>query len=272
MKQRYDYENKDYIEGQVEKYRELKTDKGHWAEKLKKMELLISDTKNMVILDLGTSIGTYALIYAPRCKMIVGIDISKNALINAKQEANNDKLLNCSFVKGDVSEIGFLGNSFDMIIACDIVEHLNTELLEKTIKECYWILKPGGKFVIQTYPSKYNYIFSRKKFFIPLLILFWLPNQLLTPVIVYYDIFIQSLRKLKRRIKHRVIEVESAHINMQTLDTMTCLLKKYCFAIEKGFIEDTYSSYERSARRDLINKLFRNHEFTKNNIYIRCRK
>lgn len=272
MKKRYDYENKDYIEGQFEKYKELKTGKGHWAEKLEKMELLIGDTKSMVILDLGTSIGTYALIYAPKCKLIVGIDISKKALIKAKQEANNEKLLNCFFVKGDVSEMGFLSNSFDMIIACDIVEHLNPEILEKTIKECYRILKIGGEFVIQTYPSKYNYIFSTKKFFIPLLFLFWLPNRLLTPVIIYYDILIYSLRKLKRRIKHRVIEVEGGHINMQTLDTMTCLLKKFGFAIEERFIENTYSSYERLARRDLINKLFRNHEFTKNNIYNRCRK
>jgi len=58
-------------------------------------------------------------------------------------------------LKGGAEKIDCPDNSFDLIVSCAVLEHLENPL--DVFKEFYRLLKPGGKAVLLT-PSKYDYV------------------------------------------------------------------------------------------------------------------
>ncbi len=94
---------------------------------------------NKKILDLGCRDGMLTSYYA-RGNEVLGVDVDRNALKMAKEKLNIDTLwvdLN--------TEWPFLPNSFDVVIACEIMEHLF--FLEPFLQKVKESLKPGGLFL-----------------------------------------------------------------------------------------------------------------------------
>jgi len=83
---------------------------------------------------------------------VTGVDISQKYLDIAKGYLGD---LNIRVVRGDATKLSFADNSFDRIIATEILEHIPDD--QKAISEMYRVLKPGG-IVMVTVPNK-NYPF-----------------------------------------------------------------------------------------------------------------
>lgn len=105
-----------------------------------------SDTK---ILDVGCGTG-FTLKKLQGSYHAVGLDSDKKALEFCTLQGCNN------LVHGDAERLSFKDNNFDIIIALDILEHLNNDLA--SINGFYRILKEGGHLII-TVPA-FNLLWS----------------------------------------------------------------------------------------------------------------
>jgi ubiquinone/menaquinone biosynthesis C-methylase UbiE len=81
-----------------------------------------------------------------KCQNIVGLDYSLESLKKHKNINNR--------VRGDVSKLPFKANTFDLVTANMVIEHLDRPEIQ--VNEIYRVLKPGGLFIFHT-PNVYGY-------------------------------------------------------------------------------------------------------------------
>ena len=85
-------------------------------------------------------------ILVKKCKTIVGLDYDFHSLTKHRTIENK--------IRGDISNLPFSDNSFDLITSNMVLEHLNRPEIQ--LKEIHRILKPGGKLIFHT-PNKLSY-------------------------------------------------------------------------------------------------------------------
>lgn len=103
------------------------------------------------VLDVGCGIGgtsRYMAKQFPTWK-VTGLSISPCQIERAKQLVASQKVDNCEFICGDAMSMPFPDCSFDVVWSCESAEHMPDK--EGFLKECFRVLKPGGKFVMATW-------------------------------------------------------------------------------------------------------------------------
>ena len=74
------------------------------------------ELKNMTILDLYCGIGTIGLFMADTAKYVIGVEIVKEAINNARSNAKLNSIVNCEFIHADVND-AILQIEYDILIA-----------------------------------------------------------------------------------------------------------------------------------------------------------
>lgn len=142
------YENKNFLVRFIERQR-VKT------------VLNFSDIKdNDKVIEIGCEAG-YLLKHLLVAKEVVGLDIARNALEDAKRDIKSDKV---KFICADASNIPYQDSYFDKVICSQTLEHLNNP--DEVVKEMLRVIKPGGTVVISVPNEKILSIF--KKIFVKL--------------------------------------------------------------------------------------------------------
>jgi cyclopropane fatty-acyl-phospholipid synthase-like methyltransferase len=204
---------------------------------IESMVELIGTVKAKRILDLGCSIGTWARYYARQGHWTVGVDASPEVLGVARRLAHEEGIHRCGFVLADVSYQAFQNESFDLIIASDIFEHLPMHPLRQCIEECWRILVRGGRLIVHTTPTKYEHMFDYTRGYVPLLPLRFLPGPLLDRFIEAYDRFrYESLYKLTRGETRYDIYARSVHPNPLAYATLRRLLQNAGFLLDRYLV------------------------------------
>lgn len=125
----------------------------------------INPQKGEKILDLGCGTGYYLFLLSslPVDLDLTGLDSDKKALDEAKESLTGK---NIKFILGNSNNLPFKKNTFDKIIASEVLEHIEDD--EKALKQIIQILKPGGLLVISTPSTNYpffwdpiNWLFQR---------------------------------------------------------------------------------------------------------------
>lgn len=98
---------------------------------------------SMKAVDLATGTGFTAVALADRVSEVVAYDATPEMLNEARKLSEEMKLDNLQFITGDVMEMPFEDNSFE-IATCRRAAHHFTDM-NKFLSEVYRILKPGGK-------------------------------------------------------------------------------------------------------------------------------
>lgn len=98
---------------------------------------------DFVAIDLASGTGFTAMALAEHVMKVVAYDGTSEMLEKAKKLAAEKNLSNIEYVVGDVSDIPFPDNTFD-IATCRRAAHHFTDKA-KFFSETYRILKPGGK-------------------------------------------------------------------------------------------------------------------------------
>lgn len=129
-----------------------------WRKKVLK---LITNKKNIRILDLATGTGDLAILLARQLqpkRKITGIDNSRKMIeigINKAKKYNLSELI--EFKVGDIQQLDFKDSTFDVVtIAFGIRNVANPK---KTIKEIFRVLKPGGRLIILEFSIPSNKLF-----------------------------------------------------------------------------------------------------------------
>ncbi len=121
-----------------------------WIKKLDEY-IPMKNGNGVKVLEIGCSIGAVSNILTERGFDVWATDVSEYAVENAKKLTPKAK-----FSVLDIQEGINLSEKFDIIIAFEVVEHLENP--EKAIKNMYNGLQEGGKVVISTpYPHKWNF-------------------------------------------------------------------------------------------------------------------
>jgi 2-polyprenyl-6-hydroxyphenyl methylase / 3-demethylubiquinone-9 3-methyltransferase len=99
------------------------------------------------VLDVGCGGGILSEEFAKIGCHVTGIDPSVPSLDAARKHAANEGLT-IEYHHASGESIPFDANAFDVVICCDVLEHVND--LEKTLREVARVLKFGGMFCYDT--------------------------------------------------------------------------------------------------------------------------
>jgi len=110
---------------------------------------LLPDLQDKRVLEIGCGRGDFAIWLGNKYphSNIEAIDFSAAAISVASQRAFH-RQSTVQFQVGDAQKTTFADQSFDYVISCECMEHLQSPL--EMAKEIYRILRPGGKFIITT--------------------------------------------------------------------------------------------------------------------------
>jgi 2-polyprenyl-3-methyl-5-hydroxy-6-metoxy-1,4-benzoquinol methylase len=153
-------------------------------------------TENLKCLDVGCSGGIISSLLATHFKFIIGVDIDDSAIREAKKGAGER---NASFfLTGDVMNLSFADQSFDIAICNHIYEHVPDA--SRMMSEISRVLKKDG---ICYFAAGNKYVFVEGHYQLPFLS--WLPKKIANLYLklfrnesFYYEnhLSLKSLRKL----------------------------------------------------------------------------
>lgn len=99
-------------------------------------------SKNLLVLDAGCGDGVQAGRIAEAYK-VVGVDLSPTRIKRAKK-----RVIEGRFIVGDLYNLPFKSNTFDVVVLGEIIEHLHEP--EKALLEINQSLKPTGYLILDT--------------------------------------------------------------------------------------------------------------------------
>ena len=100
------------------------------------------------VLELGCGYGYDAFLFSKRAKMVIGLDVNKNA--TEKASTRFDHISNLFFVADDALNFLNNGRKFDIIVLFESLEHFTAEEQLVLIKTLWETLKPNGQLFLST--------------------------------------------------------------------------------------------------------------------------
>lgn len=142
------YDGTDYFEAASRHLRDMESPFQRY--RLQKVLQIYRPGKEERVLDLGCGWGTFTFALAPTVQEVVGVDFSQAAVKLCREEVAARRLDNVRLVRADAAETGLEAESFDLIIAADLLEHLTPNQTEDVFDECRRVLKRGGRLTLWT--------------------------------------------------------------------------------------------------------------------------
>lgn len=148
--------HKDHIKEYWEKQGEIYKD-SHWASwgdnwiidlEINNISKYINDGDG--VLDIGCANGysTFKQSEQNHLDFIVGVDFAKQMIDMAKEKLKSSNKNNISFQEGDIRNIEFADNHFDVVYTTRVIINLPTwQEQQKAINECIRVTKKGGKII-----------------------------------------------------------------------------------------------------------------------------
>ena len=87
---------------------------------------LLKVKKDDIILDLGCGSGIHMQLLSPKCKKIVGLDISKEMTTKARSLLKKQKINNWELITRPADNTKLPANSFDKIIALGLLDYVSS--------------------------------------------------------------------------------------------------------------------------------------------------
>ena len=102
------------------------------------------------VLECACGTGFLSAVIAPRCRHLTATDFSAKML--NKAEKNCIAFHNITFTKADITLLTFPDDSFDKVVAGNVIHLLDNPLT--ALRELNRVCKDGGKLIIPTYVNK----------------------------------------------------------------------------------------------------------------------
>lgn len=99
------------------------------------------------VLDIGCGIGELSEMLVNRGLSVISTDLGFDSIARASSRIKK-KNLKISFVQGDIYRLPYDDHSFDVVVASEVVEHLDRP--QEAILDVARVLRPGGYFIVST--------------------------------------------------------------------------------------------------------------------------
>jgi ubiquinone/menaquinone biosynthesis C-methylase UbiE len=189
------YDQSDYFEGGTEHLQDLSSPFQKY--RIDKVLQIYEPGPEERVLDLGCGWGTFCWVLGPRVAEMVGVDFSRKSIDLCERKLAGSALEGVSFLCADARDTGLEAESFDLVIAADLVEHLYPEDSQAVVVEAFRVLKPGGRLSLWT-PHRGHFLEILKA-----------RNILLRRDVSHVDY--KSLERLERLVLGAGFEVERAY-------------------------------------------------------------
>lgn len=154
MKNRIEKERRfwNWFSGKYDRFIEITLEKTYrQLYELLKEDIDISDN----VLEIATGTGLLAFEICNHLNKIKAIDIAPKMIQLACEKQQTKKITNIGFEVGDSCNLAFKDNSFDVVIASNVLHLLFFP--EKALAEIGRVLKPGGKAILPTFCHAQNF-------------------------------------------------------------------------------------------------------------------
>lgn len=227
----YEY-GKSYQILQAQKY--YNRANNHWKHRIELAKKLANEyaftriplksKQDIVVGDIGCSIGTFALEFARMGYTSFGIDFDKSALEIARDIATKENI-KTEFICGDISDASIELPDIDVAICFDIFEHLHDDELGAFISSLRRRLSPNGSLIFHTFPTEYDYIFqtNAKYLMIPFATL---DKKKFIKLLKAYSCLLDIYHIARRGITHREAIANQGHCNPTTSERLTEILQR----------------------------------------------
>ena len=98
------------------------------------------------LLDLGTGTGRMLELFGPQVERGLGLDLSLDMLLLARDRLERAGLRRCSVRQGDIYDLPLADNSFDAVIIHQVLHFLDDGA--RAVHEAARVLRPGGSLLI----------------------------------------------------------------------------------------------------------------------------
>jgi ubiquinone/menaquinone biosynthesis C-methylase UbiE len=112
-----------------------------------------------VVVDIGTGRGELLAVAAKLgAAKAIGVEYSAAAVAMAEQTIAAFGVADVAeVILGDARAIALPDASADLVTMLDVVEHLSPDELDRSLREARRLLKPGGRLLVHTFPTKTIY-------------------------------------------------------------------------------------------------------------------
>lgn len=137
------------------------------------------------LLDLGTGTGRMLEMFGPDIERGLGLDLSLDMLLLARDRLERAGLRNCSVRQGDIYDLPLAKGSFDVVILHQVLHFLDDGA--RAIREAARVLRPGGRLLVVDF-APHEQEFLREQFahrrlgFAPETVTQWITASGLEPV------------------------------------------------------------------------------------------
>jgi ubiquinone/menaquinone biosynthesis C-methylase UbiE len=145
----------------------------------------LSDKPFRSLLDLGTGTGRMLEMFGPDIERGLGLDLSLDMLLLARDRLERAGLRNCSVRQGDIYDLPLANDAFDVVILHQVLHFLDDGA--RAIREAARVLRPGGRLLVVDF-APHEQEFLREQFahrrlgFAPDTVTQWITASGLDPV------------------------------------------------------------------------------------------
>ena len=146
----------------------------------------LADKPFRSLLDLGTGTGRMLELFGPEIERGLGLDLSLDMLLLARDRLERAGLKNCSVRQGDIYDLPLANDSFDVVILHQVLHFLDDGV--RAIHEAARVLRPGGRLLVIDF-APHEQEFLREQFahrrlgFAPETVTQWITASGLDPVL-----------------------------------------------------------------------------------------
>lgn len=217
--------------------------------------------KDITVVDVGCSIGTFAIEFAKRGFTTYGIDFDSFAL-EVAERLSREENVEPNFVCGDIATWDVDFPPIDVAICFDIFEHLHDDELGSFLVSIKKQLSKKGALVFHTFPTQYDHIFFKQVYLsFPLVPFRNVSESTFDRIVKCYAFLIDAVLVAWKGETYRDMIKYEGHCNPTSKERLTDILKRAGYEIV--FIESA-NLYE---RKESLQRRFPKQSITFRNIY-----